>query len=50
MKIIVTGGAGFIDSHIVDAYLDAGHQVAIVGNLSTGSKQNLNPSARFYQC
>ncbi len=48
-KIIVTGGAGFIGSHIVDAYIAAGHSVAIIDNLSTGSKANLNPKARFYE-
>ena len=49
MKILVTGGAGFIGSHVVDAYLEAGHQVVIVDDLSTGKKENLNPKAKFYQ-
>lgn len=49
MKILVTGGAGFIGSHVADAYLQAGHQVVIVDNLSTGKKENLNSQARFYQ-
>jgi UDP-glucose 4-epimerase len=49
VNILVTGGAGFIGSHIVDAYLQAGHQVVIVDDLSTGKKENLNPQARFYQ-
>jgi|SRR5579859_2018397 len=49
MKILVTGGAGFIGSHVVDAMLAAGHDVAIVDDLSTGRRQNLNPKARFYQ-
>ena len=49
MKILVTGGAGFIGSHIVDAYLAAGHAVAVVDDLSTGRRNNLNPSAAFYQ-
>jgi UDP-glucose 4-epimerase len=49
VKILVTGGAGFIGSHVVDAYLQAGHQVVIVDDLSTGKKQNLNPQAKFYQ-
>lgn len=48
LKIIVTGGAGFIGSHIVDAYISAGHSVAIIDNLSTGFEKNLNPKARFY--
>jgi UDP-glucose 4-epimerase len=49
MKVLVTGGAGFIGSHIVDALIEAGHDVAVVDDLSTGSKRNLNPKARFYQ-
>jgi len=48
MKILVTGGAGFIASHIVDAYLNLGHEVVIIDNLSTGVKHNLNPDAKFY--
>ena len=48
MKILVTGGAGFIGSHVVDAYLGAGHQVVIVDDLSTGKQGNLNPKAKFY--
>ncbi len=47
MKILVTGGAGFIASHIVDRYLQLGHQVAVVDNLSTGRRENLNPAASF---
>ena len=49
MKILVTGGAGFIGSHVVDAYLAAGHEVAIVDNFSTGSEHNLNPDARLHR-
>jgi UDP-glucose 4-epimerase len=49
MKILVTGGAGFIGSHVVDAYLEAGHQVLIVDDLSTGKKENLNPKAKFHR-
>lgn len=49
MKILVTGGAGFIGSHVVDGYLSAGHQVAVVDNLSTGKKSNLSPAAAFYE-
>jgi UDP-glucose 4-epimerase len=48
MRILVTGGAGFIGSHIVDAYLEQGHDVCIVDNLSTGRQQNINHRARFY--
>jgi UDP-glucose 4-epimerase len=49
MKILVTGGAGFIGSHVVDAMLATGHEVVIVDDLSTGRKRNLNPGAKFYQ-
>jgi len=49
MKILVTGGAGFIGSHVVGAFLDGGHEVIIIDDLSTGRKSNLNPAARFYQ-
>jgi UDP-glucose 4-epimerase len=49
MKILVTGGAGFIGSHVVDAMLSAGHEVVIVDDLSTGRRQNLNPKARLYE-
>ncbi len=49
MKILVTGGAGFIGSHIVDTYVNHGHQVVVVDNLSTGNRVYLNPQATFYQ-
>ncbi|MBI4085312.1 MAG: NAD-dependent epimerase/dehydratase family protein [Candidatus Liptonbacteria bacterium] len=49
MKILVTGGAGFIASHIVDDYVKAGHKVIVVDNLSTGFRKNLNPKAKFYK-
>jgi UDP-glucose 4-epimerase len=48
MKILVTGGAGFIGSNVVDAYIQAGHEVAILDNLTTGKKENLNSKAKFY--
>jgi UDP-glucose 4-epimerase len=48
MKILVTGGAGFIASHVVDAYVRLSYDVVIVDDLSRGSRQNLNPRARFY--
>ena len=47
MRIIVTGGAGFIGSHVVDAYIDAGHEVLVIDNLSTGNAYNVNPAARL---
>ncbi len=49
MRVLVTGGAGFIASHIVDAYLTAGHKVVIVDNLTTGQEININPKAQFYK-
>jgi UDP-glucose 4-epimerase len=49
MKILVTGGAGFIASHAVDGFIQAGHQVVIVDNLSSGRRENINPKATFYQ-
>ncbi len=48
MRMLVTGGAGFIGSNIVDAFLAEGHQVAVVDDLSTGKKENLNPRAQFF--
>ena len=49
MKIMVTGGAGFIGSHIVNAYIDAGHDVVIIDDLSSGEMSFVNPKAMFYQ-
>src|SRR6185503_7563617 len=49
MRVLITGGAGFVGSHLVDACLEAGHQVVIVDDLSTGSRANLNVRARWYQ-
>ncbi|MEZ4523868.1 MAG: NAD-dependent epimerase/dehydratase family protein [Thermomicrobiales bacterium] len=47
MKILVTGGAGFIGSHVVDGYVREGHEVLVVDDLSTGKTENLNSSAPF---
>ena len=49
MNILVTGGAGFIGSHIVKAYIDAGHSVTIIDDLSTGEMKLVNPEATFYK-
>lgn len=49
MKILVTGGAGFIGSHIVDAYIREGHTVVVVDDLSSGRQENLHPKAVFYR-
>ncbi|MCA0149775.1 NAD-dependent epimerase/dehydratase family protein [Rossellomorea vietnamensis] len=49
MKVLVTGGAGFIGSHIVDALLDSHYEVVVVDNLVTGHIKNIHPSVRFYQ-
>jgi UDP-glucose 4-epimerase len=52
MKVLVTGGAGFIGSHVVDGLIEAGHRVAIVDNLwehGGGKLENLNPNAAFYK-
>lgn len=48
-EVLVTGGAGFIGSHLVDALVRKGANVAVLDDLSTGSKDNLNPKATFYQ-
>jgi len=49
MNILVTGGAGFIGSQIADTYIKKGHDVIIIDNLSTGVKEYINPSAKFYK-
>jgi UDP-glucose 4-epimerase len=49
VKILVTGGAGFIGSHVVDAYVAAGHEVAVLDSLATGREENVNPAARLYR-
>ncbi len=49
MKVLITGGAGFIGSHVADAHIRAGHTVAIVDDLSTGNRAWLPPKAAFYE-
>lgn len=49
MKILITGGAGFIGSHLTDKLIKTGHKVVVIDNLSTGRKENLNPKAKFYK-
>jgi len=49
MKVLVTGGAGFIGSHIVDMLIEEGYDVVIVDNLSTGKEDNINKKAKFYK-
>jgi len=48
-RILVTGGAGFIGSHVVDAYTAAGHEVMVVDNFHAGIRENLNPAAAFVE-
>ncbi|MCX7809034.1 MAG: NAD-dependent epimerase/dehydratase family protein, partial [Deltaproteobacteria bacterium] len=49
MRVLVTGGAGFIGSHIVDALLKEGHEVGVIDDLSTGRRENLNPLVHFVE-
>ena len=49
MKIIVTGEAGFIGSHLVDKLIERNHKVIILDNLSTGKRANINKKAEFYE-
>ena len=48
-SVLVTGGAGFIGSHIVDTLLAAGYDVSVVDDLHTGKRENIHPDARFHQ-
>jgi UDP-glucose 4-epimerase len=50
VKILVTGAAGFIASHVADAYVELGHEVVIVDDLSRGSQKNVNPRCRLHVC
>jgi len=49
MKILVTGGAGFIASHVAEVYMNAGHEVVVIDNLSSGFVKNIPPNVRFIE-
>ena len=48
MKILVTGGAGFIGSHLADSFIEEGHDVAVLDNMSMGRPGNIPAKAKFY--
>ncbi len=48
-RVLVTGGAGFVGSHLVDALLALGHSVAVIDNLSSGKRTNVDPRATFFE-
>jgi len=49
MRILVTGGAGFIGSHVADRYIELGHEVAVLDDLSSGKRENVNPRAKLFR-
>lgn len=49
MRVLITGGAGFIGSHVADALIERGHRVTILDNLSSGSEENINRRAKFHK-
>jgi UDP-glucose 4-epimerase len=49
MRVLLSGGAGFIGSHVADSLLARGHEVSIIDNLSTGKRENIPEGARFYE-
>jgi len=50
LKILITGGAGFIGSHVADLLIENNFDISIVDNLSSGKLENINPKTRFYKC
>jgi UDP-glucose 4-epimerase len=49
MKVLLTGGCGFIGSHVQDYYIKEGYDVVVVDNLSSGKREHLNPRSKFYE-
>ena len=49
MKYIVTGGAGFIGSNLVDLLIEEGHEVHVIDNFSSGKKENCNEKAQYFE-
>ena len=49
-NVLVTGGAGFIGSHLVDRLVAGGNRVSVIDDLSGGTRTNLHPQAKFYKC
>jgi UDP-glucose 4-epimerase len=49
MRVLITGGAGFIGSHVADAFLAAGHTVGVIDDLSAGTRENLDPRVHFWK-
>ena len=50
LKILITGGAGFIGSHVADLLIENSFDVSVMDNLSSGKLENITPKARFYKC
>ena len=50
MKVVVTGGGGFIGSHLTDKLISLGFEVVVIDNLSTGRQDNINPAVNFFKC
>jgi UDP-glucose 4-epimerase len=50
LKVLITGGAGFIGSHVAGLLIENDFEVCIIDDLSSGKRENINPNARFYNC